>query len=75
MHPVLDADGDRNGIVDAGDYHIWKSYFGTSGAAEGRSLASSSLAQVPEPATMLALIAICSAAIGSRLCSNQRPTF
>jgi hypothetical protein len=40
------ADGDGDGIVDSNDYDIWRSNFGTGGAA-GATVP----AQVPEPAT------------------------
>jgi hypothetical protein len=47
---VLQADGDRNGLVDADDYALWKARFGT-----GRDAASYARARsVAEPATAAA---------------------
>jgi len=47
------ADGDFDGQVTAADYNLWKSNFGQTGAAAG----ALSTAAVPEPATMIFLIA------------------
>src|SRR5262249_37752356 len=50
----LAADGNINGVVDAGDYTVWKSHFG---AHAGSGAGSSTDAAVPEPATLLMLLA------------------
>ena len=46
----LDADGNHNGVVDAGDYTIWRDHLG-----EG-ILGAGSLASVPEPTTMWIIV-------------------
>jgi hypothetical protein len=50
----LAADGDGNGTVDQADYDIWRSNYGRS---VGTGSAASSNVLVPEPTTMLMLIA------------------
>lgn len=52
---VLLADGDGSGTVDSADYAIWRSHFGTA-ASIRTTLALSSTASVPEPASGLLVI-------------------
>jgi hypothetical protein len=59
---VLLADGDHSGTVDLGDYDVWRSHFGTAVSIRS-SLAVSSAAAVPEPASSCLLIL--AAAMGS----------
>jgi hypothetical protein len=47
----LSADGDWSGEVDAGDFNVWRSNFGSQTAAS-----TSAAASVPEPATLMPLI-------------------
>lgn len=42
------ADGNRNGIIDAADYVVWRRFLGTNSAADGNTLNS-----VPEPGTFV----------------------
>jgi T5SS/PEP-CTERM-associated repeat protein len=50
----LAADGDGSGTIDQADYNIWKSNFGThAGSGSGASVN----AAVPEPSTLLMLLA------------------
>jgi hypothetical protein len=49
---ALAADGNGNGMIDAGDYDVWKSNFGNHSGA-----GASANAGVPEPATLVLLLA------------------
>ena len=50
----LSADGNGNGMIDSGDYDIWREHFGqTAGISTGVGAS----AAVPEPATVLMLLA------------------
>ncbi len=52
--PGSGADGNGNGVIDQGDYDVWRAHFGShSGSAAG----SSATAAVPEPATVVLLLA------------------
>jgi PEP-CTERM motif len=49
----LAADGNGNGIIDAGDYNIWKMHFGEH---LGSGTGASANGAVPEPSTLLLLL-------------------
>jgi len=49
---LLFADGDRNGVVDAGDLAVWRANYGRVEPASGAALQA-----VPEPASVLAAFA------------------
>lgn len=58
----LAADGNGNGVIDKGDYTLWRSQYGQSGAAAS----SLTLASVPEPATLLAVLLLAGVPLGWR---------
>ena len=50
----LAADGNHNNQIDAGDYDVWRAHFGqTAGSGSG----ASANASVPEPASLVMLLA------------------
>ena len=62
MGAALNADGNRNGIVDAGDYEVWRANFGQSAGGAGVSTTPLVSFGVPEPATSLLLTIVCAIA-------------
>ncbi len=61
------ADGNLNGVIDTGDYTVWKSNFGVSGTGSG----AASLSTVPEPAAVLLAVLTLIFASGFRLRSAR----
>jgi len=47
----LIADGNRNGVIDQGDYDVWRSHFGESSGS-----GASSTAATPEPISSVMLL-------------------
>jgi hypothetical protein len=56
----LGADGNVNGVIDDGDYDVWKANFDISVGGGG------SYSTVPEPSSILFILAIAGAAIAGR---------
>jgi hypothetical protein len=59
------ADGNRDGLIDAADYVLWRKML-------GQSTGSGGLSNVPEPSTSLAAIVFClTACVAARRTRRQ----
>ncbi len=68
--PGLAADGNGNGTIDNGDFNVWRTHFGQTASGAGSGAGSSAAASVPEPMSMVMLIA---AAILATCPRRRRP--
>ncbi|HEY4232336.1 MAG TPA: PEP-CTERM sorting domain-containing protein, partial [Lacipirellulaceae bacterium] len=67
----LAADGNGDGIIDAGDYIVWRDHLGAS-VGSGAGASSSAVSAVPEPSTLL-LGLMAAAGVWSAACRLARP--
>ena len=64
------ADGDLSGTIDAADFDVWKSHFGTSSSGGGRRWRRCAIGR-PEPGTLL-LVMISAAMLAAKRCCAAR---